>query len=231
MSMVTGTTLSDKSINAIKYLKNLVSSSYVTCPLVAFIMSFSFFSCGLGDDAPEDTGIYDLGNLDGGCELKTENLHNILDQDVSKDIDCLKANLDQFVQFVRREDSNFIGRVELNRFTDKFFPDGQEVVGNLLKLVYDVNTLLLRDPKDKISVKNLDRFFKLFYIVNNEGRSLNALFTGLTKENYWGRRMEIFQKVEILAREVLRTIISNSSLDPELRIVDFIKELKRVLVL
>lgn len=229
--MVTRTKLSENSRDAFHKIRSFIKRPIFTCPLIAFFMSLSFFSCGLGDDAPEDAGVYDLGNLDGGCELNTENLHKIIDQDVTKDIDCLKANLDQFVQFVRREDANYIGRAELNRFTDKFFPEGQEVVGNLLKLVYDVNTLLLRDPKDKISVRNLERFFKLFYIVNNEGRSLNASLSGLSKENYWSRRMEIFQKVEALAREVLRTIISTNTTDPELGIIDFVKELKEILEL
>lgn len=230
-SMVTGTKLSVKSKEAIKKLKNLKKTPLVMGPLIATLMGFSLFSCGLGDDAPQDAGVYDLGNLNGGCELNTDNLHDILTADVSKDIDCLKANLDQFVQFVRREDANFIGRQELNRFTDKFFPESQEIVSNLLKLVYDINTLLLKDPKDKISVKNLDRFFKLFYIVNNEGKTLNNVLKGLSKENYWARRMEIFQNVEGLAREVLRTIITGDNSDPELEIISFIEELKEILKL
>ena len=74
----------------------------------------------MSDDAPADAGVYDIGNLNGSCELNTEALNEILSQDVSKDIDCLEDNLNQFVDFVRRENPNYIGRFELTKFIEKF---------------------------------------------------------------------------------------------------------------
>ena len=74
--------------------------------LTGLVLSVSFISCGLSDDPPQDAGVYDLDNLNGGCELNTERLNKILEEDVSKDIYCLESNLDQFVQFVRRENPN-----------------------------------------------------------------------------------------------------------------------------
>lgn len=228
---MTGTKLSAISRDAINKIKRVKKRSLIMGPLLASLMGISLLSCGLGDDAPADTGVYDLGNLEGGCELNTENLNNILDQDVSKDIKCLETNLDQFVQFVRREDANFVGRQELNKFIDKFFPESQAVARDLLKLVYDLNTLLLRDPQDKISVAKLKKLFELFYVVNNEGRSLNSQLKGLTKDSYWLRRLEIFQRVETLARRVLEVISFDSELNPQLQIITFIEELKNILKL
>ncbi len=186
-------------------------------------------SCGLSDDAPADAGVFDLDNLNGGCDLNTENLNNILDQDVSADINCLETNLDQFVQFVRRENSNYIGRLELNKFIDKFFPESKEVARDLLKLVYDLNTILLRDPKDQLAIDKLDKLFELFRIVNNQGRAFNRTLKGLDEETYWQRRLQIFRDLEELVRSVLKVIVFETDVNPVLKITDFIEELKGIL--
>jgi len=207
-------------------------SSKVSFMILCGILSgFLLSSCGLNDDAPADSGVYDLGNLNGGCELKTEKLNLILEEDIAKDINCLEQNLDQFVQFVRREDSNYIGRLELNRFIDKFFPEGKEVARDLLKLVYDLNTIILNDPKDKLSVTKLKKLFTLFNIVNNEGRNLYTQLSGLDKNNYWARRNAIFRGVDLLAIKILETAPVDDSQNPQLIITDFLKELKEILEL
>lgn len=203
----------------------------VSISLTAIFLSLTFASCGLSDDPPQDAGVYDLGNLNGGCELNTENLNEILDRDVSKDINCLESNLDQFVQFVRRDDPTVIGRLELNKFMDKFFPESREVAKDLLKLVYNINTLLLRDPKDKISVSKIKKLFELFRITNNEGRKLNNFLKGLNEESYWLRRLDIFTHMQELVSSLLGVIVSDSSQNPSLNITTFIEELKNILKL
>lgn len=199
--------------------------------LTGLVLSVSFISCGLSDDPPQDAGVYDLDNLNGGCELNTERLNKILEEDVSKDINCLESNLDQFVQFVRRENPNFIGRLELNRFIDKFFPESREIARDLLKLVYNINTLLLRDPVDQISVPKIKKLFQLFKITNNEGRKLYNYLEGLNEENYWTRRKDIFREIEGLVRSILGTIEDESNINPSLNITVFVEELKNILKL
>ena len=93
-------------------------------------------SCGLNDEKPADADVYDLSNLEGSCELNTDALTDILEKDIKKDIDCLESNLNQFVDFVRRADSNFINRTELSKFIIKFFPESRNIAGDLLKLVF-----------------------------------------------------------------------------------------------
>lgn len=206
----------------------MVSTSLVLLVLSCFPC---LTSCGLSDDPPADAGVFDLDNLNGGCDLNTENLNNILAEDVSKDINCLETNLDQFVQFVRRDNPDYIGRLELNKFIDKFFPESQEVARDLLKLVYDLNTLLLRDPKDQLAVQKLKKLFELFRIVNNEGRYLNNLLKGLDSESYWDRRLQVFRGLEELVRSILRVIVFETDVNPVLKITGFIEELKEILKL
>lgn len=210
--------------------QDLKSFTVLVCALL--LTATSLISCGLSDDPPQDSGIYDLGNLQGGCELNTEQLEKILEENIVADLNCLETTLDQFVQFVKREDPRFINRQELGQFVDKFFPEEKELIRNILKLVYNLNTLLNRDPVDKINTENLKKIFEIARVVNREGAPLFSLLEGLTKENYWQRRQDIFQAVEKGARGILGVIVTKDpASNPQLSITDFLTDIKTILEL
>lgn len=197
--------------------------------LILTLTFTTLVSCGLNDEAPNDTGVYDLSNLNSSCELDTEKLSKLLEQDVSKDIDCLQSQIDQFVQFVRRDNPNVIERSDLNQFIAKFFPESKEVATEMLKLVYRLNTLLLKDPEDNISRANLKRLFQIFKLANKEGQDLYTNLEGLTKGNYWQRRIHIFQKVQILSEKLISIINDGNPYNPVLNVESFISDLKDAL--
>ncbi|MCO4793407.1 MAG: hypothetical protein KC493_06840 [Bacteriovoracaceae bacterium] len=206
-------------------LNKLVRYLTILCSLI--LVS----SCGLGDNAEESLEVFDLGQLEGTCEFDTEKLGKILDEQIDGEIDCLESNLSKFVDFVRREDPRFIARSELQRFIDKFFPANKNTqVKELLKLVFDLNTVLLKDPTDKISVGNMKLLFQLFRVVNHEGRLLNGLITGMDEFSYWDRRQSIFTLTAALSEKVLNIIqqrpVNESS---NLQIKNFLSELKVIL--
>ncbi len=213
-------------------LKSTTHSSLMSSIAIVLLVCSSLVSCGLSDDPPQDSGIYDLGNLEGGCELNTEQLNLILEENIVSDINCLETTLDQFVQFVRRDDPNFITRQELGKFVDKFFPEEKVLIRNILKLVYGLNTLLNRDPIDKINTENLKKIFQIARVVNIEGAPLFSLLEGLNKENYWTKRQDIFQALEKAARGILKVIIiKDPATNPELSITDFLTDIKTILEL
>lgn len=206
-------------------LNDWVRKLAVLCSLIAFT------SCGLGDSADEGLEVFDLGQLEGTCEFDTEKLGKILDEKIDVEIDCLESNLEKFVDFVRRKDPRYVERGELQRFIDKFFPANQNLtVKELLKLVFDLNTVLLKDPKDKVSVNNISLLFQLFRIVNDEGRKLNKLITGMDEFNYWDRRQTIFALTASLGEKALGVIQQRPSTEAStLQIKDFLAELKKIL--
>jgi len=198
----------------------------------ALCFAFLLSSCGMNDDAPADAGVYDIGNLNGGCELDTEALNNILSQDVMTDINCLEDNLNQFVSFVRRENPDYIGRFELTKFIQKFFPESKEVAEELLKLVYDLNTLILRDPQNQMTVSKLSSLFSIVRVVNIDGRRIYNLLENLKGQNYWSRRQSIFRAVEDASRKLLTIMTPYSNKEannPQLNIPTFLEELKGIL--
>lgn len=199
-------------------------------PLLAVMIVL--VGCGLGDKPTDDQFVLDLGKLNPTCELNTGNLSKILENDVKKDIICLESNLDQFVQFVRREDSRYISRQELERFVTKFFPESAEVARDLLLLVYRLNTLLLKEPVDKLSVSKLRNLFDLFYVTNREGRHLADVFRNIDMEKgqYWPARQELYVKTNALAKAILDVMerFSDGHIE-NVDIIDFLEDLKRIL--
>ncbi len=200
--------------------------------LLATLCLLPLSSCGLNDEKPADAGVYDLGNLEGSCELNTEALKKILEDDITADIECLEANLNQFVDFVRRADEKYITRQELSKFIIKFFPESREIAGDLLKLVFNINTLVLRDPVDRISVTKMNAFFTIVHSINTDGRFLYQTIKDLSKENYWDKRQAIFFHIESLARSIISTAIghvSEADYNYELNVEAFLEQLKGIL--
>ena len=99
--------------------------------LIALALS-TFTSCFVGDEALEGQNVFDLGALESSCELDTDRLEFILDENVSKEIACLETNLNQFAEFVKLNDPNFISRPELSKFIELFF----QLLGEFSQLVY-----------------------------------------------------------------------------------------------
>ncbi|MCP4912048.1 MAG: hypothetical protein GY909_02925 [Oligoflexia bacterium] len=195
------------------------------------ILTNLLFGCGIGDKDPEDLGVFDIGELGSGCQLNTEKLAKILDEDISEDINCLESNINQFTDFVRRENENFISRTELQKFIIRFFPNQAELAQDLLKLVFDLNSLLLRDPQDNISVKKIKDVFNLFRLANKDGRSLFQVLKGLNEENYWSRRQAIFYEIDRLAQGILAFTRKQDSFQQNLDIISFIESIKLALEL
>ncbi len=188
-------------------------------------------ACGLSDEPPKDSGVYNIEELDSSCELNTKALKNILTHDISADINCIEDQLNQFIVLVRQEDPNYISESNLVKFIGKFFPESKSMAKDLLSMVYDLNSLLLRDPKGKLSTSKLGDFFSIVKAVNTEGRYLYQLITNLKGKSYWARKQSIYKATQAAALRIL-TIITpyreENRIDRELNIPDFLTNLDRV---
>jgi len=208
---------------------NLTSKLYISLFLIPLLL---FSSCGLNDDGPTDAHIYDLSNLEGSCDLNTKSLTNILSQDIVADINCLESSLNQFSDFVRRSNDQVIERHELDKFISKFFPESREIASDILRLVYNLNSLILRDPVDQMRVSKLPGFFNIIRAINGDGRHLYQMIKDLNQENYWSQRQTLFFHIESLARNILSTIdqyLLKEDLIYELDLEYLLSEIKEIL--
>jgi hypothetical protein len=171
-----------------------------------FILLLSLYilgGCGLNDSKDESLEVYDLSELKGTCKFDTKRLGKILSENIMFDINCLESNLNQFVDFVRREDQNYIERHQLQQFIEKFYPENTAAIDGMLTLVFELNSILLKDDVNRIHIKNLPLFFNIFRVVNTDGRKLSQQYKGFDKNKYWERRDIIFEAVSGLAQKIL----------------------------
>ncbi|MBT7609257.1 MAG: hypothetical protein HN576_05845 [Bacteriovoracaceae bacterium] len=207
-------------------MRNLKRQTFITVILSLFILG----GCGLNDYKDETLEVYDLGQLKGTCKFDTKKLGKILSEDIMFDIKCLESNLNQFVDFVRREDQDYIERHQLQQFVEKFFPENTASIDGMLTLVFELNSLLLKDPRSRIHIKNLPLFFNIFRVVNTDGRKLSQLYKDFDKTKYWERRDNIFEAISDLTNKALKIIgEKQSNINVEVNITDFIENLTEIM--
>lgn len=189
-----------------------------------------FNSCG--DEPLSDQGVLDISDLQEICPIDSKRLEKILDEDVSQEISCLKDNLDQFVTFVKRKNPEYIEIEELKKFVNRFFAtEIAEKTNELLKFVYILNEILLKDPKDNLAVSNIPLLFDIFHVVNNHGAKIKTQFTSFSDDNakYWLNREAVSSTMKEASSALMGVITKRASVGKELNIIDFLEELKEIL--
>ncbi len=189
-----------------------------------------FTSCG--DDPLQDQGVLDISDLQQICPIDSKKLEKILDEDVSKEIRCLEENLNQFVTFVKRENPEYVHINELARFVKRFFAeDVADKTNDLLKFVYMLNEVLLKDPNNNLAVANIPLIFEIFYVVNNHGGEIKKQFTNFSDDNkkYWSNRDSVSSALKNASSAIMAVITQRPSVGKELNIIDFLEVLKEKL--
>lgn len=189
-----------------------------------------FNSCG--DEPLSDQGVLDISDLQEICPIDSKKLEKILDEDVSKEITCLEDNLKQFVTFVKRQNPDYIHVDELKKFINRFFPkEVAEKTNELLKFVYILNEILLKDPKNNLAVDNIPLLFEIFEVVNTHGGDIKTQFAKFSDDNtkYWNHRDQVSATLKGASSALMAVLTKRPSVGKELNIIDFLEELKDIL--
>ncbi len=153
--------------------------------LIILCTCLLFFSCGLTKDSPDKkANILGLNSIETSCKSKELRPHLILEQDISEDINCLEHGINQYIQIVRREESNYILLSRLQQFINKFFPKESKKTNQILKLTLQVNSLLFNDKSDRVSIDNIPLIFEILRLINSEGQLIYQLSTTINASNY-----------------------------------------------
>lgn len=135
--------------------------------LTLFALCFTLISCGYFSDKPvDDAGTYRSEKLSNTCQLDVEELAKILEQDVQEQIDCLEDNLINFTKYVKRENQEAVTGRELGSFVRRFFKGHANIIVESMGLIFDINSLFLRDGKGSIATENIKPLFNLLRTAN-----------------------------------------------------------------
>lgn len=137
--------------------------------LIIFACVSGLVGCGyFSDDPVADADTYRSESLANSCQIDVEELSKILEEDVQKQIDCLESNLINFSKYVKRENQNYVTDSELKSFVRRFFRGHANLIVGSMTLIFDINSLFLKDSKNSISSENIRPLFNLLRITNKE---------------------------------------------------------------
>ncbi len=211
-------------------MKSIRYLSQWTHFIVILSLALGVSSCGFYSDEPvEDQDIYRPANLEAKCKLNTDQFGQILEQDISGQIKCLQENFRQFLLFVRTDVPDSVGSTELERFIEKFFRANSETMIKSLGLLFELNTILLRDEVGQISRDSIDPLFRLLVVANREAvtitKTIREMTTEGNEERYWELREELKAAIERFSNSTSAIITSTGKLPRNLDIRKFILDL------
>ncbi|MCO4794141.1 MAG: hypothetical protein KC493_10530 [Bacteriovoracaceae bacterium] len=182
--------------------------------------------CGLIDDQSPDGEMANLDNFETVCPVDTEVLRQILDRDVTKEIDCLEKNLDKFAKFVRRQDQNVIKQDELETFILRFMNIEPKFIKDFLYIIFQVNSLILRDSPDTLHVNNIKPFMDLIRAANIHGSGLKHIFIKIRANGYWNHRNEMMSSLSGLADKINNIIEGRPNNNHFINTIPFLENVK-----
>ncbi len=189
-------------------------------------------SCGFVEDDPvSDTRILEVEELKNSCKINADKIKEILSEDVSEEINCIESNLDKF-RYVKRQDQEVLSKGDIERFIKKYFPEkDQDNIIDGLSLLFQLNTLILRDSDGQMKQENIKPFFKLLRVINSRAIVIFNYVERMDKMT--ADEVELFNqlsgklKVEFnqLAREVLAIVQKAKGPPQSINIREFIEKL------
>lgn len=166
-------------------------------------------SCGFIDDEPvKDQDTFVSPELGSTCDLDPNQFGNILDTDIEAQIKCLEENFIQFSRYVRSGDRTTISEGDLTNFIRVFFKENTDTIIQGLKLIFEINMLLLKDEANSINRDNITPFFRLLLTVNKEAIIITKTLSEMQKEK---DAEKLFKKRRVLRSSLER--FSKTSLD------------------
>ena len=194
--------------------------------LVLMPIIFAQFSCGLINDQQMPEKIYGMDKLQEVCKIDTNRFKKILTEDIHPQINCLERNLDQFARFVKRKDQSVIERGELKKFINKFMKLDTEHTESLLYVVFQVNSIILKDKPDTIQVSNLKAFISLVHIFNKEGRKFKDLLDDIKADGYLGHRNKMLTLLDGQSKLIKSVVNGRTNNKFKLNTMKFLTKIK-----
>ncbi len=217
-----------------------------------FALILCLSGCGLVKDEKEVTEFYDIGGLETGCKLAGDQFNKILEENIDPDIDCLETSLQQFADYVRRENPLYIKRIELEKFINRFFPNDAEDINKILRPAYKLFSILLKDPAENIAVANIPLVAEIIRIINQQGRALSDILKVVIEKapedrvetdderdvrikgnatRYWEYKAQILRTTRSMIGSFVSVISQRPDNDNVLDVPSFLEELKEGLEL
>lgn len=136
--------------------------------LLLSVLMLSLSGCGdlLGSKVVKKQ--LDSSQFEVNCELDVNKFSEIMNQNISSQIQCLGENLNLFIRVVKSGKPGHLSRVQLERYLADFRPDVQPEVVKALKSIFDLGHLITGEDPDYISKDIVDKVVNFLLVFNQE---------------------------------------------------------------
>ena len=134
------------------------------------------------------------------CQLNFDNISNIFSENISKDIDCLEKNFEDYIKVVRKSDERYIEYGELKRFVQHFYRETRQIPDGVFESAFGMTSFFLGESERKISVNQVKNVFNLIRFLNQK---VPPLLGELQSDNgiYAEKRDILKERLEFFAQE------------------------------
>lgn len=150
------------------------------------------------------------------CELDTQAIAKMFEENIQGDLDCLRANLKFFIEIVKTDRPGFLSQASLENYINTNLPDIDSFTLEALDAIFKVNTLLFGDDQGYMSRQNVDNLvdfskeFNRLFVQNRIQEYFYADET-MTFSEHNRRKAVIFTTFSQLSEVLNRFIVPNSN--------------------
>ena len=187
-------------------------------------------SCGFLSDGPvKDQNTFTSSELSSSCDLDPDQFGDILDINIEEQIACLESNFNQFSDYVQSNDRDNVSENELTIFVRRFFKGNSNTIIQGLKLIFELNMLLLKDEADSISRDNISPLFRLLLTVNRQAiivtKTLNLMQDEKDPKKIFNLRKSLKKALKDFTNTSLEIISRPDQQAKEINLKEFILNL------
>lgn len=190
--------------------------------LCIFLHSCGFFS----DDPPPGSDIYDNPAIGADCIIDPDDFNDFFRVNLEEQIRCIEKNFESFILYVKREHQDHITEREIGSIIQRFFHENSEVIINALRLVFELNMILLHDENDRISTDNVSSLFELLISSNREAVNITKILSEIEKSNFDDKRIQFEASLKRMQQTTLSIINDRNGPPKELNLLTFLHDVR-----
>ena len=135
-----------------------------------FILSLALLLSGCGDLLGKKVKKKELGTsfAEVSCDLNVDEFTEIMNRNISSQINCLHENLRLFTRIVKSGKPGYLSRIQLERYLAEFRPDVKPEIVKALKSIFELGHVITGEEVDYISKETIDKVMNFLLKFNEE---------------------------------------------------------------
>lgn len=207
-------------------MMNFFVLKYLKKSFLFLVIFFLASACSyVKDKPPANNNVYKTDELKV-CQIDVDKLAEIFKANQEAEIRCLMDNFLQYTRYFKTTNPDTVSENELGNFARKVFKGQTDQVVQGLSVIFQLNTLLLKDEAQKLSKGNITPLFELLVSANREAIIVTDVLKEMGKQdndkNFFELREKFLSAVQRFSDSTIKIMRTKTGVSQSLKIKDFI---------